>query len=122
MLKKMLVFDPRKRITAAEALQHEYLLALHDVNDEPDSAVFDSSFESDKVTEQDLRALIWEEVRNYHPSLGPVVLLGDAFVSKPPKLPARFRTYFHMCFLFFGVFRFCFNVFSSFLSCFLVEF
>jgi p38 MAP kinase len=41
----MLVFDPRKRITAAEALAHEYLAPYHDPTDEPVAAEpFDWSF------------------------------------------------------------------------------
>ena len=35
LLERMLVFDPRKRITAAEALAHEYLAPYHDPTDEP---------------------------------------------------------------------------------------
>jgi len=31
----MLVFDPKKRITASEALAHEYLAPYHDPTDEP---------------------------------------------------------------------------------------
>lgn len=31
----MLVFDPKKRITAPEALAHEYLAPYHDPTDEP---------------------------------------------------------------------------------------
>lgn len=31
----MLVFDPRKRIKAADALAHEYLSPYHDPTDEP---------------------------------------------------------------------------------------
>jgi p38 MAP kinase len=31
----MLVFDPKKRITATEALAHEYLAPYHDPTDEP---------------------------------------------------------------------------------------
>lgn len=31
----MLVFDPKKRITAADALAHEYLAPYHDPTDEP---------------------------------------------------------------------------------------
>lgn len=34
LLKKMLTFDPAKRITAKEALEHPYLRALHNVTDE----------------------------------------------------------------------------------------
>ena len=69
LLHKMLVFDPRKRISAAKALEHEYLLALHNVNDEPVAEPFDFKFEADDVTENQLRQLIWEQLRRFHPSL-----------------------------------------------------
>lgn len=35
LLKKLLVFDPSKRITVDEALEHQYLKTYHDPNDEP---------------------------------------------------------------------------------------
>ena len=35
LLERMLVFDPKKRITATEALSHEYLAPYHDPSDEP---------------------------------------------------------------------------------------
>ena len=74
LLDKMLVFDPRKRISAAQALQHEYLAALHNVNDEPDSEIF--NFEArystcEGVTENELRGLVWEQLRRFHPEAGP---------------------------------------------------
>jgi len=70
LLSKMLVFDPRKRISAAKALEHDYLLALHNVNDEPSAEPFDFKFEADDVTENQLRALIWEQLRRFHPDIG----------------------------------------------------
>jgi p38 MAP kinase len=45
LLEKMLVFDPRKRITATEALAHPYLSPYHDPSDEPAAPEkFDWSF------------------------------------------------------------------------------
>lgn len=70
LLAKMLVFDPRKRISAAKALEHEYLLALHNVNDEPSAEPFDFQFEAEDVTENQLRELIWEQLRRFHPNIG----------------------------------------------------
>lgn len=35
LLKKLMVFDPAKRITVDEALKHPYLAALHFPEDEP---------------------------------------------------------------------------------------
>jgi p38 MAP kinase len=56
LLERMLVFDPQKRITAAEALGHAYLAPYHDPEDEPAADnVFDWSF-----TEQDLSLEQWK--------------------------------------------------------------
>ena len=45
LLERMLVFDPKKRITATDALAHEYLAPYHDPTDEPISEEkFDWSF------------------------------------------------------------------------------
>jgi len=66
LLSRMLAFDARNRITAAEALRHEYLVALHNVNDEPDAEAFDFNFEREDVTEHELRRLIWDQLRNFH--------------------------------------------------------
>jgi p38 MAP kinase len=35
LLEKMLVFDPKKRVSAGEALAHDYLGPYHDPTDEP---------------------------------------------------------------------------------------
>ena len=35
LLEAMLVFDPKKRVQAGEALAHEYLAPYHDPTDEP---------------------------------------------------------------------------------------
>lgn len=41
----MLLFNPKKRVSAAEALAHEYLAPYHDPTDEPEADVkFDWSF------------------------------------------------------------------------------
>jgi len=70
LLQKMLVFDPRRRITASQALEHPYLQALHNVNDEPSAPSFDFTFEETSVSENDLRGLIWNQLTKFHPELG----------------------------------------------------
>jgi p38 MAP kinase len=56
LLEKMLVFDPRTRISAAEALEHPYLASYHDPSDEPIAETqFDWSF-----TEADLTVDEWK--------------------------------------------------------------
>lgn len=45
LLEKMLVFDPKKRIRAGDALAHVYLAPYHDPTDEPEAQEkFDWSF------------------------------------------------------------------------------
>jgi len=70
LMKQMLVFDPAGRQPASTALQHEYLRALHNVNDEPTASMFDFTFEDTGVTEMDLRQLIWKQLQKYHPDIG----------------------------------------------------
>lgn len=74
LLEKMLLFDPRKRITVERALEHPYLASLHDPEDEPVGAeAFDDlSFDNMDLDKQALRRLLWEEVILYHPELRSV--------------------------------------------------
>ena len=47
----MLVFDPTKRITVEQALEHPYLASLHDVSDEPVCPTpFTFDFDSEHLT------------------------------------------------------------------------
>jgi len=39
LLEKMLIFNPEKRISVRESLQHEFLKDLHDPDDEPIKSV-----------------------------------------------------------------------------------
>ena len=46
LLDKMLTFNPDRRITIAEALQHPYMESLHEPEDEPDCEnKFDFTYE-----------------------------------------------------------------------------
>ena len=53
-------------------MEHEYLRALHNVNDEPTATTFDFTFERDDVSEMELRGLIWAQLQKFHPGLGPM--------------------------------------------------
>ncbi|PKI31190.1 hypothetical protein CRG98_048436 [Punica granatum] len=68
LAERMLVFDPRERITVDEALNHPYLLSLHEINEEPTCPspfVFD--FEQASLDEEDVKELIWLESLNFNP-------------------------------------------------------
>lgn len=69
LLKKMLTFDPQKRITVDDALAHPYLEALHCPEDEPVTehvSAFDFDFEIYDLKKEDYKDLIYEEVMLYH--------------------------------------------------------
>ena len=73
LIDKMLVFNPRKRISVSEALEHPYLAMLHDENLEPVApSPFTSNFEDEDLSEHELREKVWSEMLHYHPeaSLG----------------------------------------------------
>eukprot|EP00249_Psilotum_nudum_P028985 c3905_g1_i1 orf=115-1251(+) len=68
LIDQMLVFDPSKRITVTEALEHPYLSILHDDSLEPSAPVpFDFDFEDEDLKEDALREKVWNEMLYYHP-------------------------------------------------------
>jgi p38 MAP kinase len=63
LLEKMLVFDPRTRISATEALAHEYLAPYHDPSDEPAAAeVFDWSFNDADLPVDTWKVMMYSEI------------------------------------------------------------
>ncbi|GAB4859259.1 Mitogen-activated protein kinase ntf6 [Ancistrocladus abbreviatus] len=68
LAEKMLVFDPSKRITVDEALNHPYLSSLHEINEEPTCpAPFVFDFEQSSLDEEDIKELIWKESLKFNP-------------------------------------------------------
>ncbi|CAL0304107.1 unnamed protein product [Lupinus luteus] len=66
LAEKMLVFDPSKRITVEEALNHPYLSSLHEINEEPTCPTpFIFDFEQATLDEEDIKELIWMESLNF---------------------------------------------------------
>lgn len=60
----MLVFDPRKRIDATQALAHEYLAPYHDPSDEPIAPEpFDWSFNDADLPVDTWKIMMYSEVR-----------------------------------------------------------
>lgn len=59
----MLVFDPRKRVKATEALAHEYLAPYHDPTDEPVSEEkFDWSFNDADLPVDTWKIMMYEQL------------------------------------------------------------
>lgn len=70
LLARLLQFDPRKRPTADEALQHPYLAAYRDAPEEGlPTPEIEMNFETESPSTDELRMLIWDEVLRYHPNL-----------------------------------------------------
>lgn len=70
LLEKLLSFNPLKRITCEEALQHPYLEPYHDPEDEPDAVpIPESFFDFDKfkeqITKEQLKDLIFRELQHH---------------------------------------------------------
>ncbi|KAK2949722.1 putative Mitogen-activated protein kinase [Blattamonas nauphoetae] len=87
LISKMIVFDPSKRITAAEALAHPYFDSLDleappAINVDPDSppvnpspfsvtlpSLFSLNYESHIHTQLQVKHLLYQEILKFHPSL-----------------------------------------------------
>ncbi|XP_075495721.1 mitogen-activated protein kinase homolog NTF4-like [Primulina tabacum] len=62
LVEKMLAFDPGRRITVENALEHPYLEYLHDINDEPVCLKpFDDYFEQKDMAEEQIKEMIYQE-------------------------------------------------------------
>ncbi|KAF9797514.1 hypothetical protein SFRURICE_016624 [Spodoptera frugiperda] len=67
LLELMLELDADKRITAEQALAHEYLAQYADPDDEPVSAPYDQSFEDMELPVDKWKELVWKEVVDFKP-------------------------------------------------------
>lgn len=78
----MLVFDPKKRITAADALAHEYLAPYHDPTDEPVAEEkFDWSFNDADLPVDTWKIMMW--VCRYRPTSKGLAKCECVFVLMP---------------------------------------
>ena len=69
----MLQLDPKLRVSAEDALAHDYLSRYHDPEDEPVcNPPFDFKFEKELVSKDDLQRAIVEEIMDYHKCRLPI--------------------------------------------------
>ncbi|KAK6456452.1 kinase-like domain-containing protein [Scheffersomyces xylosifermentans] len=69
LLERLLVFNPKKRITVDEALKHPYLKRYHDPNDEPITSPigfeeFDFDVEKEKLNTLELKRQLYYEIKH----------------------------------------------------------
>ncbi|XP_020251512.1 mitogen-activated protein kinase 4-like [Asparagus officinalis] len=67
LLQKMLVFDPSKRISVTEALQHPYMSPLYDPSSDPPAQVPIDLDIDEELGEDMIREMMWREMLFYHP-------------------------------------------------------
>lgn len=66
LLERMLVFDPKKRVSATDALAHEYLAPYHDPTDEPVAEEkFDWSFNDADLPVDTWKIMMYSGNQNY---------------------------------------------------------
>ncbi|XP_074640952.1 uncharacterized protein LOC141898768 [Tubulanus polymorphus] len=87
LLSKMLILDPRKRITVDEALRHPFLSKYHDPDDEPTCAPFDFSFENKPMDMIQLRQFIFKEILDLGDDVRKSVILKPAPKLQPSTKP-----------------------------------
>lgn len=90
LLTRMLMFNPAKRISVEEALQHPYLATFYDAVDITPSPPFDFSFDlpDDELSKEALVDLLCEDVEHFHPSLAALI--------PPPAVSGSSSRFFRM--------------------------
>ncbi|KAF2932311.1 hypothetical protein DAI22_05g277900 [Oryza sativa Japonica Group] len=72
LLQRLLAFDPKDRPTAEEALTDPYFKGLSKIDREPSCQPIrklEFEFEQKKLSKEDIRELIFQEILEYHPQL-----------------------------------------------------
>jgi len=86
LLDQMLQFDPRKRISVQDALEHPYLATYHDASNEPVAkAVFKADFENFEMDKHKLRQLVYGEIESFHPEMRQGAGSEGGAVNHPSK-------------------------------------
>nr|AAR04351.1 putative MAPK [Tetrahymena thermophila] len=68
LLSKMLTFNPEKRYTVKECIEHPYFEGLHYPDEEPEcEQVFDWSWDKFTPTKEILQKMIYQEAKSFHP-------------------------------------------------------
>jgi len=76
LLQKMLVFQPAKRCTVEEALDHPYFKSSREENDEPmcdNVPVFNFDFEKLPPSTELYQELFWNEIASFHPEIPTLI-------------------------------------------------
>ncbi|KAH9846030.1 kinase-like domain-containing protein [Lenzites betulinus] len=88
LLNKLLQFDPATRITVAEALEHPWLSAYHDVSDEPACPAPFEGWQKieDLETLPQYREAIWNEIQDYRKEVRSIYFDVDDSADRSPSI------------------------------------
>lgn len=67
LIGQMLQLDPENRITCERALEHQYLRAYHDAEDEPEGSLFADQYENQELPVERWKELIFQEIQTFVP-------------------------------------------------------
>eukprot|EP00187_Rhodella_violacea_P019815 CAMPEP_0184721454 /NCGR_PEP_ID=MMETSP0314-20130426/18504_1 /TAXON_ID=38298 /ORGANISM="Rhodella maculata, Strain CCMP 736" /LENGTH=434 /DNA_ID=CAMNT_0027185815 /DNA_START=63 /DNA_END=1367 /DNA_ORIENTATION=+ len=93
LLSKVLVFDPDRRLSAREALEHEFFAEFRHMGFGPPGVELtknDFSFERKKMTQEDMRLEFLNEILYYHPDLKGEMLEGTKYGYQMPSMADQF--------------------------------
>jgi mitogen-activated protein kinase 1/3 len=79
LIRRMLTFNPHKRISVEEALNHPYLKPLNVKDDTPLPPAFDFNFEKQATTKAGIQGLMLEEVGHFRPDWYRAQLFPDQY-------------------------------------------
>jgi mitogen-activated protein kinase 1/2 len=73
LLQKMLIFDPTKRISVTEALEHPYMSPLYDPSANPPAQVPIDLDIDENISSEMIREMMWQEMLHYHPEVATAI-------------------------------------------------
>jgi len=76
LLQRMLVFNPAKRCTVEEALEHPYFQSIREENDETMCETvpeFNFDFEKLPPSKELYQELFWNEIASFHPEMPTLI-------------------------------------------------
>ena len=66
ILGKMLTFNPNKRFTVEECLEHEYFEGLHNPDEEPFSdEIYDWSWDNFELKKETIQSMVYDEASSF---------------------------------------------------------
>lgn len=67
LIERLLVLNPNHRITAYQALEHQYVADFHDPDDEPEGQYFNDQYENEEYSIIEWKARILNEMQTFVP-------------------------------------------------------